>query len=333
MQLCAGRGHKRRAIINPTTTVVNNTAATVGVCAGNSTCQYHTLNSAAAELSLNRIRPYKGYNAINTVANLFGSNYNSLQVQLQKRFAHSSLVEVNYTYSKALTDNQTDRSSAVQDRTNIRGEYGRSQLDRTHIFTADFVYALPFFYDQKGFAGHVLGGWELSGVLAINTGLPFTPSTSNLDPGGIGFLGASSAGGRPDQIGRPSTGPGLKTVAKWFNTAAFAPVPLGVIRAGNSPRGSINGPGYQRWDIGMFRNFRVFGSLDHRVDLQFRAEAFNIFNHNNPASINTVAFTSDVYTTSNITGVTVAPTSPLPFGTVNAWRDTRIMQLALKINY
>jgi hypothetical protein len=282
---------------------------------------------------LNRIRPYKGYNAINTVMNLFGSNYNSLQIQLQKRFAHDSLVEVNYTYSKALTDNQTDRSTAVQDRTNIRAEYGRSQLDRKHILTADFVYSLPFFHDQQGFKGHALGGWQVSGVVAINSGLPFTPSVSNQDPAGIGFLGASSAGGRPDQVGNPSKGTGLKTVPKWFNTAAFAPVPLGTIRAGNSPRGSINGPGYQRWDIGLFRNFRIAGANDHRVDLQFRAEAYNVVNHNNPASINTVAFTSSGTVTNNSTGVVTSAASPTTFGNITAWRDPRIMQVALKLNY
>ncbi|MBS1814346.1 MAG: TonB-dependent receptor [Acidobacteria bacterium] len=317
---------------------VSATTSSTAACASPNqaqtcTTQTYRYTSSGSELPLNRIRPYKGYNAINVVTNLFGSNYNSLQTQFQKRFAHNSLVEVNYTYSKALTDNQTDRSTAVQDRTNIRAEYGRSQLDRKHIFTADFVYALPWFYDQKGFIGHVVGGWELSGVVAINSGLPFTPSVSNQDPAGIGFLGASAAGGRPDQVGDPSKGSGLKTTTKWFNTAAFAPVPLGQVRAGNSPRGAINGPGYQRWDVGLFRNFRLFGPPEHRVDLQFRAEAFNVFNHNNPASINTTAFTSANWVTNNTTGVTTPPQPNSAFGNVNVWRDPRIMQLAVKINY
>ncbi|CAN5527369.1 hypothetical protein BH10ACI4_BH10ACI4_32190 [soil metagenome] len=329
-QLTPGQFTQAPLNINP---VVSTTAPCSGNTAQSCTTRNYAFSSTASELVLNRVRPYKGYNAINTVANLFGSNYNSLQAQLQKRFQHNSLVEVNYTYSKALTDNQTDRSTAVQDRTNIRGEYGRSQLDRRHILTADFVYALPFFYTQQGLVGHTLGGWEVSGIVVVNSGLPFTPSTSNMDPAGLGFLGASSAGGRPDIVGNPSAGTGLKTVAKWFNTAAFAPVPLGTIRAGNSPRGSINGPGFQRWDVGLFRNFRVLGSTEHRVDLQFRAEAFNIFNHNNPASINVTAFSSGAVTTNNTTGVVTQPAAPTAFGQVNLWRDPRIMQLALKLNY
>ena len=272
--------------------------------------------SSGTELVLNRIRPYLGYNAINTVQTVFGSNYNSLQMQLQKRFKGANLVDINYTYSKALTDNQTDRSTAVQDRTNPRAEYGPSQYDRRHVFTADFVYELPFYRDQRGVVGHLAGGWQFSGIVAVNSGLPFTASTSNLDPGGIGFLGASSAGGRPDQIANPNRN-APHTRQQWFNTAAFAPVPLGQARPGNARRGSILGPGFQRWDLGFMRNFKVYEG----VRLQFRAESFNTFNHTNWAAIaGTTAYT----------GQTTASST---FGTIITSRDPRILQLALKLNY
>ncbi|NUQ30573.1 MAG: adenylyl cyclase, partial [Acidobacteriaceae bacterium] len=284
----------------------------------------NTFTSSSSELVLNRIRPYKGYNAINMVKTAFGSNYNGLQVQVQKRFKGANLIDVNYTWSKALTDNQTDRSTAIQDRTNPRGEYGRSQYDRKHVLTADWVYELPWYREQTGFAGHILGGWQFSGIVAMNAGLPFTISTSNLDPAGLGFLGASSAGGRPDQIGDPNSGSGIRTRQKWFNTAAFAPVPLGQVRAGNARRGSVNGPGFQRWDLGFMRNFKLtegFRGTDHRIDLQFRAESFNTFNHTNWASIaGTTAYTSQTAISSS-------------YGTITATRDPRILQLALKLNY
>ncbi|WP_263416866.1 TonB-dependent receptor [Terriglobus albidus] len=283
-----------------------------------------TFTSSASELVLNRIRPYRGYNAINMVKTDFGSNYSGLQVQLQKRFKGANLIDFNYTWSKALTDNQTDRSTAIQDRTNPRGEYGRSQIDRRHVFTADFVYELPFYRDQQGFTGHLLGGWQFTGIVAMNGGLPFTASTSNLDPGGLGFLGASSAGGRPDQVADANSGPGLKTRQKWFNTAAFAPVPVGQARPGNARRGTINGPGFQRWDLGFMRNFKLsdgFRGSDHRIDLQFRAESYNTFNHTNWASIGG--------TISN-TGQTTAGTN---YGVITSARDPRILQVALKLNY
>ena len=301
-----------------------NLSPTVTTTTGGVTTVSPRFTSAASELILNKIRPYPGYNAINMVRTAFGSTYNSLQVQLQKRFKGANLIDFNYTWSKALTDNQTDRSTAVQDRTNPRGEYGRSQLDRRHVFTADFVYELPFRRRQEGFAGHLLGGWQLSGIVAANSGLPFTITTSNLDSAGLGFLGASSAGGRPDQVGDPNSGPGIHTRQRWFNTAAFAPVPLGVTRPGNARRGTVNGPGFQRWDLGFMRNFKLTEGLrgsDHRMDLQFRAESFNTFNHTNWAAVaGTTSYTSQTATNAN-------------YGQITAARDNRILQLALKLNY
>jgi hypothetical protein len=263
--------------------------------------------------TLNQIRPYKGYNALNTLEPWFNSNYHSLQVSLQKRFAGKSLVDVNYTWSRALTDAQTDRSSAPQNTYDLLAEYGRSQLDRKHILTADFVYELPFFRNQPGLVGRVAGGWEVSGIVSMNSGLPLTATIGNgIDPGGLGILGASAAGTRPDQISDPNSGPGRHTLLHWFNTAAFAPVPSGVVRPGNSRRGTVNGPGFQRWDLSLFKNIKVTeGSA-----FQFRAETYNTFNHTN----------FDTVSTSTTAGPTV-------YGTVRSTRDPRIMQLGLKFNF
>ena len=99
---------------------------------------------------LNRIRPSLGYDAINAIEPWFTSNYNSLQAAVQKRFKDGSLIDANYTWSKALTNNQTDRSTAVQNVYNIAGEYGPAQYDIRNMFNADFVYALPFYRTQQG---------------------------------------------------------------------------------------------------------------------------------------------------------------------------------------
>ncbi len=261
--------------------------------------------------TLNRIRPYKGYNAINQIEPWFSANYNSLQVSLQKRFAGKSLVDVNYTWSRALTNAQSDRSSAPQNTYDINAEYGRSALDRRHIMTADFVYELPFLREQQGLTGRLLGGWEVSGIVSINTGLPFTATIgNNIDPAGLGFLGASASGPRPDQVGDPNSGPGTRTLLHWFNTSAFSPVPSGQVRTGSAHRGTISGPGFQRWDLSFFKNIKVTeGSA-----FQFRAESFNTFNHTNFDSIVT-ATTSGLY------------------GQVTAARDPRILQVGLKFNF
>ncbi|MHB1021996.1 MAG: carboxypeptidase-like regulatory domain-containing protein [Acidobacteriaceae bacterium] len=275
--------------------------ATTGIISNN------VVNSSNTVL-LNQLRPYKGYNAINMIEPWFSANYNSLQVAFQKRFSGKSMVDVNYTWSRALTNNQSDRSTAPQNVYDINAEYGRAALDRKHILTADFVYELPFLREQNGLLGHTLGGWEISGIVSMNAGLPLTATTSSVDPGGLGFLGASAAGGRPDMIANPNAGAGRKTLTHWFNTAAFALVPAGQYRPGNERRGTITGPGFQRWDIAAFKNIKVAGS----ASFQFRAETFNTFNHTNYDSV--------------YTNVVV----PSLFGHVLSTRDPRIMQLGAK---
>jgi len=259
---------------------------------------------------LNSLRPFPGYNAINTLETEFNSNYHSLQVAVQKKFGSASLLQFNYTYSHALTNNQSDRSTAPQNPYNLRAEYGPSQLDRRQVFTADYVYDLPFYRAQQGLLGHTLGGWEVSGIVTYYTGLPLTVTTlSGVDPGGLGYFGPSAAGGRPDMIANPSSG-APHTINQWFNTAAFADVPSGTVRPGNSPRGAVRGPGVGIWDFDLFKNIK----FTERFNMQFRGEFFNLFNHTNPDGISTSLGSS-------------------LFGRVLSARDPRIVQLGLKFYF
>ena len=275
---------------------------------------------------LNFIRPYPGFDAINDQITQYMSNYNGLQIAVQKRIGANSLLNVNYTWSKAMTNAFNDTSPA-QNTYDLAAEYGPARYDRTHIFNANFVYDLPFYQSQTGFVGHVLGGWELSGIVNTYTGLPFTVTGVLNDPAGQGVLdGSSAVSGRPDLVGNPNqasnvSGPihnndGIKP---WFNTAAYAQVcptvsgvttcPTGA-RPGNSHPGSVRGPGLWRADLSGFKNIK----FNDRMRMQFRAEAFNVFNHTNPDTISTSA------------------TSSL-FGKVTAYRDPRILQLALKLYF
>lgn len=258
---------------------------------------------------LNRIRPYRGYDAINAIEPWFSSNYHSLQAAIQKRFADGSLVEANYTWSRALTDNQTDRNTAVQNVYNIRGEYGPAQYDIPNMFNANFVYSLPFMRLQHGVAGHILGGWQLGGLVYMNGGIPSTVTTS-ADPAGLGLLdAASAAGARPNQTGNPNAGTNIHKRLSWFNTGVFV-ADTSPTAPGNEHRGSVRGPGWQRWDLALYKNVK-FGE---RATFQFRGETFNTFNHTN----------YNLISTSN--------TSSL-FGTVTGYRDPRIIQLGAKLDF
>lgn len=258
---------------------------------------------------LNRIRPSLGYDAINAIEPWFTSNYNSLQAAVQKRFSDGSLFDANYTWSNALTNNQTDRSTAVQNVYNINGEYGPAQYDIRNMFNANFVYALPFMRLQQGVVGHILGGWQLGGLVYMNGGIPYTVTTS-ADPAGLGLLdSASAAGARPNQTGNPNSGTGIHKRLNWFNKSVFVADTNPTV-PGNERRGSVRGPGWQRWDLALYKNI----AIGERVKFQFRGETFNTFNHTNYSSIST------------------ANTSSL-FGQVTAYRDPRIIQLGAKLDF
>ncbi len=263
------------------------------------------------ESLLNLIRPFPGYGAINAIQSRYNSNYNSLQASVKKQFQRHSLLNVNYTYSKALTNNQTDRSTAPQNVYDLRSEYGPLQQDRTHIFTADAVYALPWYESQQGLAGHFLGGWQLAGIISASSGLPLTVFTSDsLDPAGQGVqLSSSAASLRPDEVADPNAN-APHTVAQWFNTAAFADVAGAQARPGTERRGAVRGPGYQKWDLALQKYIKVKES----TNFEFRAEAYNVFNHTNFFGV----------------GTTLGAGT---YGKITSTRDARVMQLGLKFNF
>jgi hypothetical protein len=278
------------------------------------------ITTATQTKVLNQIRQYKGYGGMYGDDTIFSSNYNSLQIAVKKRFKGNSLIDGNYTWQKLLTNSPADRSGAPQNRFNIAQEYGRSILDRTSYASIDFVYDLPFYREQKGFVGHLAGGWELSGIVALDSGLPITVASSAggaingvtfTDAGGLGIIGSSPAGLRPDQISDPRNGTGLKTRQKWFNTAAFAAPNAAAGIPGNAKRGSIIGPGFTRVDLGVFRTFRIFENLS----FQLRGEAFNLLNH------------------TNLGAPAVTATTPSTFGTITSAREARILQIGGKLNF
>jgi hypothetical protein len=280
-----------------------STTTSQGITIGRAGVQNETL--------VNIIRPYQGYGPITAIESGFSSNYNGLQVEAKKQM-RDLLFKVDYTWSHALTNNQTDRSTAPQNLYNPNADYGPLQQDRTQIFSADVVYSLPWFRTQQGFTGHFLGGWQVSAIVSAATGLPLTVTTTeSIDPAGDGACScsASPAGLRPDQIGNPNVG-GAHTITSWFNGAAFANVPATATRPGTEGRGSVRGPGYQIWNMSLQKNFRVA----ERADFEFRAEAFNMFNHTNPFGIGT-QFGSSTY------------------NTITSYRDPRVLQLGLKFNF
>ncbi|MEK6334955.1 MAG: TonB-dependent receptor [Acidobacteriota bacterium] len=268
---------------------------------------------------LDQIRPYRGYRSINIITPQFNSNYHSLQTIATRRFAGASQINVAYTWSKNLTDNQNDRSNAPQNSYNNRGDYGRATLDRRHVFSANYIYELPWFSNRHDFKGNVLGGWQISGIVSLQSGLPFT-ATANFDAAGLGNIPALIAGNRPNVLCDPNAN-APHTFEAWIaNTVAttcLQPNPTsGVGQAnvvGNAGRGIVEGPPTKRFDFSLFKNIR----LGEKVKLQLRGEVFNIFNHTNFRGITSLAI-------ANLGGT---------YGTISTVRDPRTIQLGAKLSF
>ena len=260
----------------------------------------------------NALVPSGGYQAIVSRAPIFTSNYNSLQVSLNRRLSQGLTVGVAYTWSKLLTTNPQDRALGVADAYNLKGDYGLSTLNTPQILAVSYVYELPFYKNENGLVGHVLGGWEISGITNIQSGQSNTVTQGGNDPfanaannnSGLNLARGATAQIRTDLIGDPH---GPKTAAEFFNTAAFA---TAVGHFGTEKPGTVLGPGFQLWDISLIKNIK----FAERAALQLRLETFNAFNHGSPNGINT-----DIGKSS--------------FGSINGWHDPRTVQLGAKFRF
>ena len=270
--------------------------------------------STIQNYDVNDIRPYLGYTYFHDRLPIFTANYNSLQVSLQHRSTRDLTLGASYTWSKNLTDQSSDRGVANTDTYDPKLDYGPSALNEPQIFIANFVYKEPFFHQQNGLVGHVLGGWELSGITTFQSGLsinvtqgslagptgyadPFacaidsntSDPTYNLcqpgtgSPAGtyLGGLGIGSPNGdiapRPDESGPVHLS---KTRLAWFDTSVFN---FAQGHFGNGGVGNFLSPGFEKVDLGLMKNILI----SERINLQLRAEAFNIFNHTNFDGIDT----------------------------------------------
>jgi hypothetical protein len=269
--------------------------------------------------NVNVLRPYLGYGPISEVAPLFYSNYNSLQVSVNRRVGRGLNLGAAYTYSKTLTDSPSDRSDPPYDTYNFAADYGPASFSLKQVLVVNYVYDLPFYPSEQGIAGHILGGWEISGISSFESGFPttitqFTDPFNSFDyaagtagtyPGGIG-IDPSVVAPRPDMAAGTSCN-GPKTVAQYINTSAFA---LAVGHFGSAGRGVCTGPGLNNWDISAIKNIKI----SERFRLQFRSEFFNFFNH--------VSFNSFDNGVEDST-----------FGQLNGDHDPRIIQFGLKLYF
>lgn len=237
----------------------------------------------------NANRPFPKFNgAFQNMYAASHSNYNSLQARLQHKFAHGVTLLGSYAYSKSMDNGSGIRTTDGDPLTPMDPagalwrDRGLSAFDFRHRLTTSFLYELPF---GKGramdisnpAADAVLGGWQLGGILTFQSGFPFSPFCG---PGNI----QNGAGGwcAPDAIAGAKGNDGPKTVAQYFNTAAYVDrlgqnaAAITDFRYGTSGRNTLIGPGIASLDVSINKAFK-FMDGNHQVDL--RGEFFNLPNH------------------------------------------------------
>ncbi len=219
------------------------------------------------------------------------SNYNALQTSLQRRFVNGLAFDANYTWAKALSDTTGFSQEGKQgwsnaDPTRINTiDYGVAENDIANRFALSLNYELQYGKNFTGLKRLALHGWQANTIVVWQSGKPFSilnggqndvtsasaaPGTPGATNYGNRATPVNSGGNdRPNRIGKAS---GPKTLTEYFNTANYAPQPLGTI--GTAQRNSEFGPHFRHVDLSMFKDFAV----NERVSLQFRAEAFDITN-------------------------------------------------------
>ncbi len=258
------------------------------------------------------------------------SNYNSLQVSLEKRISHGLMFQASYTYAHA----QDEASSAslgslgngdFRDQRFPVLEYGNSDFDVRHRFVVSYSYELPFGRGKRfggnasGVMNQIIGNWQIAGITSASTGNFFTVTdpfvnSANNDCGGTVSYNCS----RPNVVGKPNGTPCI--AGTFFNTCAFdSNLVQGTY--GNEGRNSVRGPGSQVWDV----SFNKLFPIREQMRLEFRADLFNIWNHTNP-------LWGPIGAAGQVEPVAIEVGTPQE-GQFQAARDSRLIQFALKFYF
>jgi hypothetical protein len=244
------------------------------------------------------------------------STYNSLQASLNGHVTHDLYLQTAYTLSRSYDTSQPSGTGSGGDLQNITNPYagwkydwGPSPYDRRNIFFVNFVYDIPVFRNGSRLLKATLGGWQFSGIVTEETGAPINLGVNGTTAGSV----IANSGTRPNVTGSISY---PHTISEWFDTSVFgAPAcQTGPDCYGNLGFDAIRGPGHNNVDLAILKNF-VFSE---RAKVEFRAEAFNAFNH-------------PQFQGNEDTGGLGNNLNSGNFGVITSAYDPREFQLALKV--
>ena len=264
------------------------------------------------------LKPFPRFTGVSLYRdNVGNTNYNALQAKLEQRFSHGLTFLLSYTRSKLI-----DEASSVFDASILTGpianfpvadsfnrklERGLSNGDIPNVFVGSFTYDLPVGkgkrFNPGGVTGALLSGFELAGVVTLQSGIPVAVTqATNFNA----FAGFGTQ--RPNLVGNPNLPSSQQTTAQFFNTAAFTTAPQFTI--GTSSRNPVRGPNYRNADIALIKRVH----FNETKNLEIRVEAFNITNTPPLGAPNAVL------------------ASP-GFGSITSAGDPRVIQFGIKFNF
>ena len=261
-------------------------------------------------------RTFAGFNGISEETNIATGTYNSFQAGLRQQNRHGLTFEIDYTYAHEIDDQVG--SSDLNPSTNpfsLAYDKGSGSLDRRHILNMNYVYQIPLYAHSTGLTHSILGGWEISGTVISESGLPWAGNNAPSDGGSdtVGLGGNYTI--RPNFTGSvkyPKTRD-ANSVYQWVSGTGFSQ-PIAAwnggpnLGFGNAGRDIVAGPGRTNFSTNLYKSF----AFTERARFEFRAESFNTFNHTQFNNFH-----------NNITGS--------DFGEVSGVQDPRTFELAGKL--
>jgi outer membrane receptor protein involved in Fe transport len=248
-------------------------------------------------------RPYPYVGDVYQISSIAYGNYNGLEAELERRFSSGLSVLANYVWSKSM-DTLNNGAENPQYGPDVQAEYGQSDFNPGQIFKLSGIYALPvgrgkpFLGSADRLTNLTLGGWQLSGLLYVQSGLPFNVSATDL---------SQTGGDHAQRANQVCNGghPANQSITHWFNTACY--VQPGVGEFGNEQRDNIIGPRNTNLDLSLFKAF----AIGERSSIQFRSDFFDALNH-------------------PLLGIPSATVSSSTYGQITSITGARTVQFSLK---
>ncbi len=256
--------------------------------------------------SAHPFRPYRGWTVINHREQSYMANYHGLQIGAKRNYANGVMFQTAYTWSKTIdnADFSAGIYGFVPNTRDSSGERGRASLDANHNFIGSVIWDVPFLKERKDVVGKAFGGWQVSTIYTVRTGMPISPELGR-DNAGVG----TSTRQRPFASGSPFIGFGERTLGRWFDGSVYSAPTLGTF----SPvaRNVISGPGWNQFDM----SFVKIIPLGEGKRVELRADGFNVFNH------------------TQWNGVGTTLTTPATFGRITSTRNERSFMVGTRIQF